>query len=387
MEYCGKIVGNNSIRKRGLRTAGVSLSLVLIIGTVYELPALNFMEMDSKYSAEFENRPQKAGTFPGTGIHTKDITDILMKEISEARTSVKSAEESIKQLSKGEADSLPTSFAAENAVADNIVNESIMDIPVDDSKVEVPVIPPISVTPPISVIPETPTKPEIPSVPKPSVPPDETEPPDKTETPGNTGGSGGAKEEEEPGENAGGEEPIVQPEGFLINEEGMIYSYNPEAGLADEYGVLNLPSEGCTGIMASAFVGVSAGICELHIPANITYIETGMLNQLTELGWIEVGPDNPAYISDEGILMDSSMTTILAFPVGRVGNYIAPSSVTRLAEYSFAGSCLAVLDMRKCGIVEFAENAFEGTALQIYAPREYKEQYEEMLSGSGVVIR
>lgn len=375
MEYCGKIVGNNSIKKRGLRTAGVSLSLVLIIGTVYELPALNFMEMDSKYRAEFENRPQKAGTFPGTGIHTKDIKDMLMKEISEVKTSVKSLEKNIGQLPKGEADSLPASFAAENAGADNIVDESIMDIPVDDSKVEVPVIPPIS------VIPETPTKPETPAVPNPSITPDETE------TPDNTGGSGGVKEEEEPGENTGGEEPIVQPEGFLINEGGMLYSYNPEAGLADEYGVLELPSEGCTGILASAFVGVGAGICELHIPANITYIETGMLNQLTELGWIEVGPDNPAYISDEGILMDSSMTTILAFPVGRVGNYIVPSSVTRVAEYSFAGSGLAILDMRKCGIVEFAENAFEGTALQIYAPREYREQYEEMLSGSGVVIR
>ncbi|PWJ48264.1 hypothetical protein [Faecalicatena contorta] len=381
MEYCGKIVGNQSIRKRGLRMAGVLLSLVFIIGTVYELPALNFMEMDSKYRAEFENRPQKAETFPGTGIHTKDIKDILVKEISEVRTSVKSAEESIKQLSKGEADSLPTSFAAENAVADNIVDESIMDIPVDDSKVEVPVIPPIS------VIPETPTKPETPTVPNPSTTPDKTETPNETETPDNTGGSGGVKEEEEPGENTGGEEPIVQPEGFLINEGGMIYSYNPEAGLTDENGILKLPSEECTGILASAFVGVGAGICELHIPANITYIETGALNQLTELGCIEVSPDNPAYISEDGVLFDSSMTTILAFPVSRVGNHIVPGSVTRLAEYSFAGSGLAILDMRKCGIVEFGENAFEGTTLQIFAPREYREQYEEMLSGSGVVIR
>ncbi|MBA4701200.1 MAG: hypothetical protein H2212_17395 [Ruminococcus sp.] len=374
MEYCGKIVGNNSIRKRGLRTAGVSLSLVLIIGTVYELPALNFMEMDSKYSAEFENRPQKAGTFPGTGIHTKDIKDILMKEISEVKTSVKSLEKNIGQLPKGEADSLPASFAAENAGADNIVDESIMDIPVDDSKVEVPVIPPIS------VIPETPTKPETPAVPSPSITPDETE------TPDNTGGSGGVKEEEEPGENTGGEEPIVQPEGFLINEGGMIYSYNPEAGLA-EGEVLELPSEGCTGILASAFVGVGAGICELRIPANITYIETGALNQLTELGGIEVSPDNPAYSSEDGVLFDSTMTTILAFPVNRVGLHVVPASVTRVAEYSFAGSCLSTLVMWECGLVEFAENAFEGNALRIIAPSQYREQYKEMLSGSGIVVQ
>lgn len=380
MEYCGKIVGNNSIRKRGLRTAGVSLSLVLIIGTVYELPALNFMEMDSKYRAEFENRPRKVGTLSGTGIHTKDLKEMLLEELSEVKASVKSLEESIKQMPQGEADSLPASFVAEDAVMDNIVDESIMDIPLEDSKVEVPVIPPIS------VIPETPVKPETPSVPKPPITPGETEIPNETETPDNTGGSGGAKEEEEPGENTGGEEPIVQPEGFLINEGGMIYSYNPEAGLADG-DVLELPSEGCTGILASAFVGVGAGICELRIPANITYIETGALNQLTELGGIEVSPDNPAYSSEDGVLFDSTMTTILAFPVNRVGLHVVPASVTRVAEYSFAGSCLSTLVMWECGLVEFAENAFEGNALRIIAPSQYREQYQEMLSGSGIVVQ
>lgn len=382
MEYCGRVVAKNSIKKRGLRTTGVSLSLVLIIGTACELPALNFMGMHSKYGIKFENGPQRAGTLSGTGIHTKDMKDMLAKEAGEVKDSVKIIEESIKQLNKVKTDSQPAFAAAENAVVNTIVNESIVDISLVGSKVEVPVIPPIS------IIPETPAEPEVPSVPKPPITSSGTEIPNETETPDNTGGAGGVKEEEEPGENTdtGGGETVIQPVEFLINEEGMIYSYNPEAGLA-EGGILELPEGGCTGILASAFAGVETDICEIHIPANITYIETGTLNQLTELGCIEASPDNPAYTSCEGVLLDSSMTTILAFPVGRIGNYKVPDSVTRLAELSFAGSLLSMIDMRKCGMADIAGNALEGTMIQIYAPREYREQYQDMLSGSGIVVR
>lgn len=366
MEYCGKAVGNNLIRKRSLRTASVSLWLVLLIGTVCELPASNFMEIHSGYGAGFEKGSQRAGTLSGTGIHTKDMKEMLANETGEVEDCVKSMEERVRQLPKVKTGSLPVFAAVENTVVDTIVvdtiaDESIIDIPSEDSKAQVPAL----------VIPPTPVKPEAPLTPGPSLIQD------------NTDGAGGAKEEEGPVRG----EPVVQPEEFLVNEEGMIYSYNPEADLSDTSDVLELPSEGCTGILASAFAGVGTGICELYIPANITYIETGALKQLTELFGIEVSPDNPAYVSNEGVLFDSSMTTILAFPVGRIGTYKVSGSVTRLAEHSFAGSWLSVLDMRECGMVDIAGNAFEGTTLQICTPREYREQYQEMLSGSGTVVR
>lgn len=90
--------------------------------------------------------------------------------------------------------------------------------------------------------------------------------------------------------------------GFLCNSSGIIIGC-PDVVVID--GVLCIPTiETCTGIAADALVSLGAQIYEIYIPANITTIEEGALNGLTELFYIEVHPDNPVYTSNGGILSE-----------------------------------------------------------------------------------
>ncbi len=181
----------------------------------------------------------------------------------------------------------------------------------------------------------------------------------------------------------------VPAEGFLISEEGLIYGYNPEAGLVADGESLALPSEGCSGIAFGAFDGVGAGIVDIYIPANITYIEDGALAGLTDLQWIETDAANPNYASPDGILFDSSMTSLLAFPGGRIGSYLVPEYVTRFADYAFAGSLLDRIDMRACSYVEVGSAVFGeggGFGKVVAVPVENQEEYIHIFSSLGATV-
>lgn len=94
-------------------------------------------------------------------------------------------------------------------------------------------------------------------------------------------------------------------DGFMLNEAGVIESCeNPELVVND--GIIILPSDSrCTGIGSEALTGV-CGAEEIYIPANVTTIETGALEKLSGLMYIEVAQDNPAYESVDGALYDRS---------------------------------------------------------------------------------
>lgn len=134
---------------------------------------------------------------------------------------------------------------------------------------------------------------------------------------------------------------------FLIDDSGMIYGFAPEyADLTS--GRLELPSEGCVGIRAGAFLDAGAGVIELFIPANLTQIETGAFAGLDELLYIGTDAGNTSYIAVDGVLFDSSKTVLLAFPCARVGGYSIPEGVIRIAEDAFYNSNLCLLDTRAC---------------------------------------
>lgn len=196
-------------------------------------------------------------------------------------------------------------------------------------------------------------------------------------------------EQEKPDISGEEQQPAVdQIQGFLVDEAGMIYGYDPSAELASTGG-LTLPSEGCTGIAKGAFEGVGAGIYEIYIPANITYIESGALEGLSDLGWIEMMEPNPKYEGFEGILYDSTMTAIVAFPPARTGQYAIPGFTTKLEPYSFSGTQLSKLDMRSCGLMEVDLKAFGDSGVNgvtVAAPRQYIEEYRAAFAGSGVLV-
>lgn len=94
---------------------------------------------------------------------------------------------------------------------------------------------------------------------------------------------------------------MLNLDGFIIGENGMIERCeNPS--LAAEDGIIILPSDDrCKGIGAEALTGIT-GVEEIYIPANITWIDPGVLEKLENLMYIEVAPDNPAYQSIDGVL-------------------------------------------------------------------------------------
>ena len=120
--------------------------------------------------------------------------------------------------------------------------------------------------------------------------------------------NGGAVPDSGNGEN--GEQGTVSC--FVLDEMGMLCGFLPEyAEISD--GCLTLPAE-CTGIRRGAFSGCGAGILELYIPAGAVTIEEGALADLISLEWIDVEYGNPGYVSDCGVLFDSTMSVLLAFP-------------------------------------------------------------------------
>lgn len=185
-------------------------------------------------------------------------------------------------------------------------------------------------------------------------------------------------------DNGGTEEAISC---FLLDEAGMLYGFLPEYADMPE-GCLTLPEE-CTGIRSGAFAGCGAEILELYIPAGAATIEEGALAGLDYLEWIEVDGGNPGCVSDSGVLFDSTMSVLLAFPSAWMDGYSVPPSVMRIAGRAFEGTSISMLDVRECGILSFGDNAFgysAGNGIQIVVSEEGLAVYGEILAGYAVTL-
>ena len=140
-------------------------------------------------------------------------------------------------------------------------------------------------------------------------------------------------------------------DGFIIDGTGTI------TGVADyekavKEGRLTLPSsDQCSKIAATTFTDAPDGILEIVIPANIIFIEEGTFADLKDVEWYETEPDNPVYVSRDGVLFSEQETCLFAFPAGRTGIYPIPENVVRLAKDAFSESRLfKVIGMKERGM-------------------------------------
>lgn len=89
-------------------------------------------------------------------------------------------------------------------------------------------------------------------------------------------------------------------ETYMLSDRGYLIDCGPEL-VSD--GLLLLPfDDSCTGVDAHAFDKLAQIVEEIYIPANITDIASGVFENLTNLIYIEVAPDNPVYYSVNGEL-------------------------------------------------------------------------------------
>ena len=211
--------------------------------------------------------------------------------------------------------------------------EAVIPSVPDQPEAIVPFVPdqPETVIPSVPKEPETavPSVPEEPDVVIPSIP---TEP--ETIAPPVTDSS------DNPEDSA-----LMAPEGFLVDESGIIYGVTDALVITD--GCLILPSEGCTGIASGAFADAPGGIYEVYIPSNITYIADGAFTGLFELEWFEAAPSG-TYYTEDGVLLSEGGACILSFPAGRIGSYKVPAGVSRFAYGAFDGANIEAVDATDC---------------------------------------
>lgn len=88
-----------------------------------------------------------------------------------------------------------------------------------------------------------------------------------------------------------------------------------------------------------------SGITSLSIPASVQVLNDTFLS-CDELTRIDVAEENPYFSSENGVLFNKEKTTLLRYPANHLDRaYSVPESVKTLAENSFQGSRLNVLDL------------------------------------------
>lgn len=154
------------------------------------------------------------------------------------------------------------------------------------------------------------------------------------------------------------------------------------------YGCTSLASvelpNSLTTIGTSAF-GLCRSLTSVVIPGSVTHIGSGAFaytsltfvsipNSVTEIGGgqfrnnpfymcsmllsIEVATDNPSYVSINGALYNKSVTRILAYPAGKPGEAVIPSSVTDIEMGAFGGCSVLTSVTIPNSVDIIRENAF-----------------------------
>lgn len=107
----------------------------------------------------------------------------------------------------------------------------------------------------------------------------------------------------------------------------MLYLYIPEE--LNGYTVVEIGD--------SAFFRAFS-IIEVEIPYTVTHIGNTVFTDCIALEAIQVAKDNPAYISQDGILFNKDKTELIRYPEEKEGeSYNIPDSVTAIADDAFRG--------------------------------------------------
>lgn len=95
--------------------------------------------------------------------------------------------------------------------------------------------------------------------------------------------------------------------------------------------------EGFTTITANMFGDIQ--IKELYIPVSVTKIEEGAFGAQIYITNIRVSSINPKYRSQNGVLYNKKMTTLICYPMGKEGRtFVVPDTVRQTAPLSFKGN-------------------------------------------------
>ncbi len=77
------------------------------------------------------------------------------------------------------------------------------------------------------------------------------------------------------------------------------------------------------------------GLTSITIPGSVTSIGTSVFESCMHLTSIDVDTSNPSYSSQDGVLYNSTKTTLMQYPCGKTGGFNIPNGVTRIEKAAF----------------------------------------------------
>ena len=114
-----------------------------------------------------------------------------------------------------------------------------------------------------------------------------------------------------------------------------------------------------TSIGAFAFNGCTS-LTSVTIPDSVTSIETLAFDGCTGLTSITVAPDNPAYVSENGIVMNKQRTVLICYPAGKKERqFTIPNSVTSIGDRAFKNCTNLASVTIPDSVTSIGEGAFE----------------------------
>jgi len=111
-----------------------------------------------------------------------------------------------------------------------------------------------------------------------------------------------------------------------------------------------------TEINANAFSGCSS-LTTITIPASITTIETCVFYGCS--AFVTVDANNPNYSSQDGILFNKDLSTLISCPSNKTGSYTIPSTVTLVDQFAFDG-CTGISSISMSSVQKIGLDAFDG---------------------------